>query len=256
MAVANGYPSVTDPAAPAAPQPTPPDQTTPPAPAQPAVPAAQSGDPAALQAKLDLVLQDRAEQGQKNAKLAEQLADALKRLDELNTRVASGKTAKLEEQGKYQQLWEEAKATVQARDQRITDLETELATTKGDVTAERLKSSALAKITAKGAINPDQLYQLLQPNLREVAGNPVMMAGGIEQPLDAYLTNLRAPTSGWDHHFAPSGRSGMGSEPGAAPTVAPGMNNPWRSGNVTQQLIMVRDNPELAKALQAEAAKG
>jgi hypothetical protein len=251
MTVAAGTPSVTGEGAPAATPPNPPTQPT-----QPTTPAAQSDDPEALKAKLDLALKDRTEQGQKNARMAEELAETRKQLDELNRRIASGQTAQLEEQGQFKQLWEDAKATIQQRDQRIADLEAELATERTTTAAERLKGQALATLSSHDAIAPEQLYGLLQPNLREMAGKPVVLAGGIEQPLEVYVAALRAPNSGYDHHFRPTGRSGMGTEPGAPPSAAPGTENPWKTGNITQQLLMVRDQPELAQVLQAEAAKG
>jgi len=247
MTVATGTEAVPQEGAPAAIPPTPPAQHT---------PAAQSEDPAALRAKLELTLRDRAAQGEKNAELNEKLAATQKALDDLNKRLLSGKTAKLEEEGKYQQLWEDAKATIQMRDTRIEELESQLTAERNSTAAERLKSSALGSISQHGAISPEQMFALLQPNLREVAGKPVVLNGGVEQPLDTYLANLRSPGSGYEHHFSASGRSGMGTAPGASPTVAPGLENPWKSGNITQQLLMVRDNPELAQALQAEASKG
>lgn len=246
MTVVTGDPAVTDLGAPAATPPTP----------QAATPATQSDDPAALKAKLELIQRDRAAQGETNAKLNEQLAETKKQLDDLNKRLLSGKTARLEEEGKYQQLWEDAKATIQMRDSRIEELEASLLAERNSTAAERLKSAAIGAIGNSGAISPEQMFALLQPNLREVAGKPVVLNGGVEQPLDTYLANLRAPGSGYEHHFSASGKSGMGSVPGASPTIAPGLENPWRSGNITQQMLMIRDSPELAQALQSEASKG
>lgn len=246
MAVATGTEAVPQEGAPAATPPTPP-QTT---------PAAQSDDPAALKAKLELIQRDSAAKGEKNAELNEKLAATQKQLDDLQKRLLSGKTQQLEEAGKYQDLWEQAKETIQARDQRIADLEAELLTERNSTAAERLKSTALSHISQHGAISPEQMFALLQSNLREKAGKPVVLNGGVEQPLDDYLANLRSPGSGYEHHFSASGKSGMGTAPGASPTIAPGLENPWRSGNITQQLLMVRDQPELAQALQAEASKG
>ena len=246
MAVETGTEAVPQMGAPAATPPNPP-QTT---------PAAQSDDPAALKAKLELIQRDSAAKGEKNAELNEKLAATQKQLDDLNKRLLSGKTQQLEEAGKYQDLWEEAKETIRAKEARIEELEGQLQAERHSTQAERLKSSALGQIGAAGAISSEQMFSLLQPNLREVAGKPVVLNGGVEQPLDAYLANLRSPGSGYEHHFSPSGRSGMGTAPGAAPTIAPGLDNPWRTGNITQQLLMTRDNPELAQALQAEASKG
>lgn len=246
MAVATGTEAVPQEGAPAATPPNPP-QTT---------PAAASDDPVALKAKLELIQRDRAAQGETNAKLNEQLAETKKQLDDLNKRLLSGKTAQLAEAGEFKTLWEEAKETIHAKEARIEELESALAAERNSTAAERLKSASLGAISAHGAISPEQMFALLQSNLREVGGKPVVLNGGVEQPLEAYLANLRAPGSGYEHHFAASGKSGMGTAPGAAPSIAPGLENPWKSGNITQQLILTRDQPELAQALQAEASNG
>ena len=247
MAVETGTEAVPQAGAPVATPPNPPAQPT---------PAASSEDAAAIKAKLELVMRDRADQGAANKALNEKLAETKKQLDDLNKRLLSGKTQQLEEAGKYQDLWEEAKETIRAKEARIEELETELQTERHSTAAERLKSTALGTISQHGAISPEQMFALLQSNLREVAGKPVVLNGGVEQPLEAYLANLRSPGSGYEHHFSASGKSGMGTAPGAATTIAPGLDNPWRTGNITQQLLMTRDNPELAQALQAEASKG
>ena len=221
----------------------------------PAPPAAQSDDPAALKAKLELVTRDRQAQGETNAKLNEQLAELRRQVDESNKRVLETKTKTLQEKGDFERLWEDAKATIQMKEERIATLEAELQAERHSTAAERLKSSALGAISAAGAISAEQMFSLLSQNLREVGGKPVVLNGGVEQPLDTYLANLRAPGSGYEHHFSASGKSGMGTAPGVGTTVAPGLENPWKTNNITQQLLLVRDNPELAQALQAEAAR-
>jgi hypothetical protein len=219
-------------------------------------PAAQSDDPAALRAKLELVTRDRQAQGETNAKLNEQLAELRRQVDESKKQVLETKTRTLQEKGDFEKLWEDAKATIQMKEERIATLEAELQAERNSTAAERLKSSALGAISQQGAISPEQMFALLQPSLREVGGKPVVLNGGVEQPLDTYLANLRAPGSGYEHHFSASGKSGMGTAPGGVASVAPGMENPWKTNNITQQLLMMRDNPELAQALQAEASKG
>jgi hypothetical protein len=222
----------------------------------PPAPAAQSDDPAALRAKLELVTRDRQAQGETNAKLNEQLAELRRQVDESKKQVLETKTRTLQEKGDFERLWEDAKATIQMKEERIATLEAELQAERNSTAAERLKSSALGAISQQGAISPEQMFALLQSNLREVGGKPVVLNGGVEQPLDTYLANLRAPGSGYEHHFSASGKSGMGTSPGGVASVAPGMENPWKTNNITQQLLMMRDNPELAQALQAEASKG
>ena len=55
------------------------------------------------------------------------------------------------------------------------------------------------------------------------------------------------------HHFSASGAQGMGSAP--AGSVAPGRENPYRSGNLTEALRLEVENPDLAKALKLEAGR-
>jgi hypothetical protein len=126
------------------------------------------------------------------------------------------------------------------------------------VAQERLKAAALNQIGRADVVNPDQMYQLLAPNLREEGGKAVVLNGGVEQPLNDYLATLKNPGSGWEHFFSASGARGMGAAPGNAASVAPGMRNPWRaeSFSVTEQFALQATNPELAAALQAEAQRG
>ena len=225
---------------------------------QPDAPASQSDDAAALRAKLELVQQDKLRQGQTNQKLNESLAELKRQNEELQKKLLTGKTQRLEEAGEYQRLWEEAKQTISQRELELQELQAQLQNVQTSAAQERLKAAALGKISNAGVIAPEQLYQLMVQNLREVDGQPVALNGGVEQPLGDYLAQLKNPGSGYEHFFSASGARGMGSAPGASASVAPGMANPWRpeSFSVTQQFALQASNPELAAALEAEAQRG
>ena len=197
--------------------------------------------------KLELVQADKAAAGEKNQQLNERLKDIERQLQQRNQQ-------QLQDQGEYKALWEEAKQTIAARDERIATLEAELSSERTATAQERLKSAAMASISRSGAIAPEQMFALLQSQLREIEGRPVVLAGGAEQPLDAYLSNLKAPGSGYEHHFSSTGARGMGST--ATTSVAPGMSNPYKTGNLTERIRLEAENPELAKALMAEAQRG
>jgi type II secretory pathway component PulM len=230
----------------------------PPVAVPPNAPAVQSDDAAALKAKLELIQQDKQRQGETNKKLNEQLAEIKRQNDELQKKLLSGKTQRLEEAGEYERLWNEAKQTISQRELELQELQAQLQNVQTSAAQERLKAAALGKISNAGVIAPEQLYQLMAQNLREVDGQPVALNGGVEQPLGDYLAQLKNPGSGYEHFFSASGARGMGSAPGASASVAPGMANPWRpeSFSVTQQFALQASNPELAAALQAEAARG
>ncbi len=122
-------------------------------------------------------------------------------------------------------------------------------------TQEQLRAGAIAQLSQAGALAPDQLYRLLQENLRAKEGQPVAVAGGVEVPISDYIANLKNPGSGYEHHFAASNRSGMGVTSSARSTAVPGQANPWskESWNVTQQMMMLTDNPDMARLLKSEA---
>lgn len=197
--------------------------------------------------KLELVQADKAAAGEKNQQLNERLKDIERQLQQRNQQ-------QLQDQGEFKTLWEEAKQTIAARDERIAALEVELSSERSATAQERLKAAAMASISRSGAIAPEQMFALLHPQLRDNEGRPVVLAGGAEQPLDAYLGNLKAPGSGFEHHFSSTGARGMGST--ANTSAAPGMSNPYKTGNLTERIALEVENPELAKLLKAEAQRG
>ncbi len=216
----------------------------------------QAGTPDAelLKTKLGLA-NSHAKQAKKEADDARQQMQQLKdELEQLKAIQQSAAQKSLEDQGQFRQLWEDAKRSVAERDSQIVDLRAQLESVTQNAHQERLKAAATSKLSQASAVNPQQLYQLLAPQLRmDDDGNPAVLSGGVEQPLGDYVANLRQSAE-WQHHFSASGARGMGAAPAA--TVAPGMNNPYRSGNLTEALQLETQNPELAKALKAEALRG
>ena len=219
---------------------------------------APADDPAALAAKLALVQQDKSKLGETNRKLNERLQELERSTSELQNKLLTGKTQQLESQGEYQRLYEDQKVGITKLQDQIRDLEAQLSNERSTVAQERLKAAALNQISRADVVNAEQMYQLLSPNLREEGGQAKVLDGGVEVPLTDYLANLKNPGSGWEHFFSASNRAGMGATPGSSASVAPGMKNPWRaeSFNMTEQFALQASNPELATALQAEAARG
>jgi len=90
---------------------------------------------------------------------------------------------------------------------------------------------------------------------RLAEGKVVVLNGGVEQDLTNYLTSLKNPGSGWEHHFKPSTAAGMGAKPTPTSNVGGGQVNPWKTGNITQQMLISEQNPQLAAVLKQEAQK-
>ena len=212
-----------------------------------------SADDAALKHKLGLA-NSHAKTAEKRAKEAEanleQLRNELAEIKNAQT-VATQKS--LESQGQYKQLWEDAKKSVSERDAKIVELQAQLASVTQDREQDRLRAASLNQINQAGAVNSNQMFQLLQQQLRaNEEGKPVVLNGGVEQPLGDYLASLKN-SSEWQHHFGASGAQGMGAAAGGS--VAPGRDNPYRSGNLTEAMKLEVENPDLAKALKAEARR-
>ena len=188
--------------------------------------------------------------------------DARQQLSRLQAEIAEMKALQqsaaqksLEDQGAYKDLWTEAKRTVSERDATIVELRAQLATTNEKAEQERLKAAVTSQLSQANAVNPQQLYQLLAPQLRlDDQGNAAVLSGGVEQPVGEYLASLKQAPE-WQHHFGASSEArGMGST--TTSSVTPGRENPYRTGNLTEAVLMERDNPELAAALKKEAQRG
>jgi rhamnose utilization protein RhaD (predicted bifunctional aldolase and dehydrogenase) len=180
-----------------------------------------------------------------------------KQLDELKLAQESAQTAKLAESGEFRTLWEQAQETVADLKQQLFAKEAEVEQIRQGFTQEQVKSSAIAQLSQAGALAPDQLYRLLQENLRAKDGQPVAVVGGVEVPVGEYIANLKNPGSGYEHHFAATNRAGMGVTSSARSTALPGQSNPWMkdSWNVTQQMVLLSKDPDKARLLKAEAGK-
>ena len=189
--------------------------------------------------------------------LAEKEEDRLgvkRKLNEVYQQKENERKQELEDQGQWKTLWEEANKTAQDKDAQISNLTQQLEDLKTSNEVASTKTTALAAISNQGAINAEQMLSLLQGKLQKNAEcKVVVLNGGVEQDLNAYLTSLKNPGSGYEHHFKPSSAAGMGAKPSPVGNVSGGSENPWNTGNLTQQLIMENENPDLAAVLKREA---
>jgi len=216
-----------------------------------------ASDPAVAQ-QLGLVKQKNTELLGKNKQLVNDLKSLREEFEQLRSAQQAAVQKGLEDQGAFKELYEQEKARAKTLEQRLlnetAELKTQLSQVEESAKQERLKAAATAQISRANALNPTQLYQLLSPQLRtDEDGNPVILSGGVEVPLADALSQYKQSTE-WQHHFSASGSSGMSSAPAAS--VAPGMTNPYRTGNLTEAMALEISNPELAKSLKAEALRG
>ena len=176
------------------------------------------------------------------------------KLDDVYKQKEEKRTKELEDQGQWKTLWEEANKTAQEKEQKIMTLSQQLEEMKTSNEVASTKTTALAAISNLGAINAEQTLSLLQGKLQKNSeGKVVVLNGGVEQDLGNYLSTLKNPGSGWEHHFKPSSAAGMGAKPSPVANAGTGQPNPWKSGNVTQQMLISEQDPQLAAVLKQEA---
>ena len=176
------------------------------------------------------------------------------KLDDVYKQKDQQRKQELEDQGQWKTLWEEANKTAQEKEQQIMTLSQQLEDLKTSNEVASTKTTALAAISNLGAINAEQTLALLQGKLQKNAeGKVVVLNGGVEQDLTNYLTGLKNPGSGWEHHFKPSSAAGMGAKPSPTSNAGGGPPNPWKTGNVTQQMLLSEQDPQLAAVLKQEA---
>ena len=176
------------------------------------------------------------------------------KLDDVYKQKDQQRKQELEDQGQWKTLWEEANKTAQEKEQQIMTLSQQLEDLKTSNEVASTKTTALAAISNLGAINAEQTLALLQNKLQKNAeGKVVVLNGGVEQDLTNYLTSLKNPGSGWEHHFKPSSAAGMGAKPSPVANAGGGQPNPWKTGNITQQMLLSEQDPQMAAVLKQEA---
>lgn len=180
------------------------------------------------------------------------------KLDDVYKKQDDQRRKTLEDQGQWKDLWEEANKTAQEKQQQIGELERQLQELRSSNETAAMQTSALSAISQAGAINAEQMLQLVQNGLKKSEdGSVKVLDGGVEQDLGVYLAKLKNPGSGFEHHFKPSTQAGMGAKPSTGTAGAAGIANPWLEGsiNLTKQMALDASDPDLAAVLRREAGK-
>ena len=188
----------------------------------------------------------------------QRIKEKMNALDKKLEKNEADRLKRLEDQGQWKDLWEEANKTAQQKEQQISELQRQLDDLRVSNETAAMKNSALAAISQAGAINAEQMLQLVQSNLKKSETGAVkVLDGGVEQDLGVYLAKLKNPGSGFEHHFKPSTQAGMGAKPVTGVSGTGGVANPWAEGsiNLTRQMTLETTDPELAAVLKREAGR-
>jgi len=205
-----------------------------------------------LNAQLELVKTKNAELIGERRKDQERFKELENQISQLQKQNTQQKQQKLAESGEFKQLWEEAQKTVADLQARLAEKDNELERVQTTAQQQQIRAQAVNAMTQQGVFAPDQLYQLMNQNLRMKDGAIVALHGGVEVDLGTHLSNLKNPGSGFEHFFRASGVAGMGSAP-VSPGATSGASNPYLSKNFTEMVALEMENPALARQLKSEA---
>ena len=174
--------------------------------------------------------------------------DLQRQISDLQTNQQKAKQNQLAESGEFKTLWQDATTTVSSLQDEIAQLKTQLEEKDVAFQQQQIKASALNALSQSGVVNPDQAFSLLKENLRLKDGVPIALAGGVEVPLQQHLESLRAPGSGWEHHFSGSGARGMSA---AGSSSSSNGQKSWASMGLMERIKLEEENPALAGQLKA-----
>ena len=174
--------------------------------------------------------------------------DLQRQISDLQNNQQKAKQSQLAEAGEFKTLWQDATGTVSTLQDEIAQLKQQLEEKDVAFQQQQIKASALNALSQSGVVNPDQAFSLLKENLRLKDGVPIALAGGVEVPLQQHLESLRAPGSGWEHHFAGSGARGMSA---AGSSSSSNGQKAWASMGLVERIKLEEENPALASQLKA-----
>ena len=206
-------------------------------------------DVAALRNDLELLRANNQKLIKEKGKANDSVKDLQRQIAELQQEHHKAGQARLVKNQEFETLWKDASATNSSLQERIVQLEQQLEEKDVAFQQQQIKATALNAISQSGIVNPDQAFALLKDNLRLKDGQPIALAGGVEVDLASHLESLKAPGSGWEHHFAGTGARGM-SAVGSSPNTAGGKS--WSAMSLTEQIAMLNDDPDSAARLQAQ----
>ena len=176
--------------------------------AVPPVTAADSNDPVAMRNKLDLMRRDRQAERDRVRELEKQIKEQNERMQQLQSGFAKQDQERMVKNQEFEALWKLQESNSKMQND-LDSKDQEIARLKAEAQANQVRHIAMDAITQNGAVNPSQVFDLMQKDLRMTdEGKVIVLHGGVEVDLNTHIqNNLKQPGSGWEHQFAGHRRS-------------------------------------------------
>lgn len=212
--------------------------------------------PALLRKRDELLTETRAAKT-RAAELEAELAKAQGRAAELESQVKGTVKTEDEIQAQYRSAYEKDKSEFQKQ---LDALKAERETEKAEAEKAKLRAAAIAELSKPNhrLHNPEHFYRLhgekitRDPDTGELY---VDMGDYKRQPIATLIEDIEQRPEE-QHLFKPKGGSGSGSPGSGNPSSGNGTGaNPFKTGNLTEQMKLFKANRPLYDRLKAEAGK-
>ena len=115
---------------------------------------------------------------------------------------------------------------------------------------DQIRVSATNLFAQSGVNMPEHLMKILGENMRlDENGAVVILAGGVQVPLNQHIQTLKAPGSGFENFFIGSGARGMSAVGQASATSG---QKSWDSMSFSERIALEMQDPEKAARLKAQ----
>ena len=115
---------------------------------------------------------------------------------------------------------------------------------------DQIRVSATNLFAQSGVNMPEHLMKILGDQMRlDENGSVVILAGGVQVPLNQHIQTLKAPGSGFENFFIGSGARGMSASGQASATSG---QKSWDSMSLSEKIAIEMQDPEKAARLKAQ----
>ena len=115
---------------------------------------------------------------------------------------------------------------------------------------DQIRASATNLFAQNGVNMPEHLMKILGDQMRlDENGAVVILAGGVQVPLNQHIQTLKAPGSGFENFFIGSGARGMSAVGQASATSGQAS---WDSMSFSERIALEMQDPEKAARLKAQ----
>lgn len=172
--------------------------------------------------------------------------------EQLRQKEEDRRKKEMEEQGRLQELLDEARATIAELQKQLKDKDEAITQTEKQRIGDRLRSDFMSAVASQ-VFDPEDAWTVFNSKVVDRDGKTFVLYKGEEIAPKDLPERLRSDKSK-AYMCLPVGKSGMGTKPTTGEPIDISGNPYLPGGSVTKRLSLELDNPDLAARLKAEAA--